>query len=231
MRMNLTEEEVRVLGCLMEKELATPESYPLSINALTSACNQKSNRDPVLSLSEGDVQRTLETLGTKGLARLTATGGRVARYRHSVAEKLRLESPERAVLAELMLRGPQTAAELRSRGERMTPLTDIEGVLTTLQQHGPPLITLLPRQAGRKEQRYAQLFSGMPEMADVDEVPEAADLAEGAEFPVVRRAPLASPQKVERQERLEKISRDVTEIRSEIVELRQMVQELVALFQ
>jgi len=235
--MNLTEIEVRVLGCLMEKELATPESYPLSVNSLVAACNQKSNRDPVLSLSEPEILSTLESLGSKGLARLTATGGRVARYRHSVADKLHLEPPARAVLAELMLRGPQTASELRNRAERMVALPDLDAVLNILKQHGPPLIALLPRQAGHKEQRYAQLFSGMPEVDDVAEPvePEAGDRslrsqsppAEGAE-PRVRSLSVASPGK---GERLDKVAQEVAAIRSEMAQLKEMVQELVELFQ
>ena len=111
----LTETEVRVLGCLIEKELATPEYYPLTLNALTNACNQKSNRDPAMQLEEAEVVRALDALRFKQLALLSAEGGRVPKYRHILAEKLRLSPAELAVLAELLVRGPQTVGELRTR--------------------------------------------------------------------------------------------------------------------
>jgi uncharacterized protein len=178
MRMNLDELELRILGSLMEKELTTPENYPLSLNALLSACNQKSNRNPVMALNEAELTRGLESLGGRGLARLTTTGGRVARYRHSVAEKLGLSGPPRALLAELMLRGPQTAAELRGRADRMAQFADlasVEAALGELQQCGPPLVAKLPRQAGLKEERYAQLLAGIPELPELPELPQEED--------------------------------------------------------
>jgi uncharacterized protein len=221
MRMNLDELEIRVLGSLMEKELATPENYPLSLNALVSACNQKSNRDPVLNLSEGDVTRALEGLSARGLARLTTTGGRVARYRHSVAEKLGLAPAARGVLAELMLRGAQTAAELRGRAERMTELGDIaavESLLNELRQAGPPLVLLLPRQPGRKEQRYAQLFAGIPELPE--EEAEPLEETGGAE---ANRAPSA-------RERLLRLEGEVGALREDVAALRREVEELIDSF-
>ena len=121
MDMILNEHEVRVLGCLIEKELATPEYYPLTLNALTNACNQKSNRDPVLSMAEADVVRALDALRFKQLALLSAEGGRVPKHRHLLAEKLRLTPAELALCCELLLRGPQTLGELRTRAERMHP--------------------------------------------------------------------------------------------------------------
>jgi uncharacterized protein YceH (UPF0502 family) len=219
MRMNLTELEIRILGCLMEKELTTPEYYPLTVNALAAACNQKSNRDPVLNLAEKDLQRGLEALGARGLARLTTTGGRVAKYVHSVGDRLGLAPGARAVLAELMLRGPQTAPELRSRGERMAEVGDlaaVEEILLQLQQHGPPLVVRLPRQPGRKEQRYAQLFAGMPEFTE--EEPEQAEAASTQPRP--RRG----------NERLEHLEQEVGTLRQEIGGLRREVEELLAAF-
>src|SRR6266567_1702310 len=174
MKMNLDAVEIRILGCLIEKEMTTPENYPLSLNALTNACNQKSNRAPLMDLAEADVVRGLDTLGSRGLARLTAAGGRVAKYRHSLDDSLHLAPPLLAVLAELMLRGPQTAGELRNRAERMTPLADIasvEEILGALMAFGPPLVTCLPRQPGHKEQRYAQLFAGEPDVPADEPVP------------------------------------------------------------
>lgn len=218
MRMNLTESEIRILGCLMEKELTTPEYYPLTLNALAAACNQKSNREPVLNLTEGDLQRGLEALGARGLARLTTTGGRAAKYVHSMGDRHGLAAAARAVLAELMLRGPQTAAELRGRSERMAEvggLAAVEEILLQLQQHGPPLVARLPRQPGRKEQRYAQLFAGMPELPE--EEPEQAALP-----PAPRPRPGS--------ERLEHLEQEVGTLRQEIAQLRREVEELLAAF-
>ena len=217
MKMNLEEPEIRVLGCLMEKELTTPEYYPLSLNALVSACNQKSNRDPVLTMTEADVQRHLEALGSRGLARLTTTGGRVAKYCHSVADKLKLAPAARAVLAELMLRGPQTAGELRNRAERMAGLSDlaaVEAILLELQQCGPPLVARLPRQAGRKDQRYAQLFAGLPDLPEVTE-------------PAVEKRVCGQPPE---NPRLLQLEAGVAVLREEIAHLRQEVEELLATF-
>lgn len=219
MKMNLAEVEIRILGCLIEKELTTPENYPLSLNALTSACNQKSNRAPLMELAEADVVRGLDKLGSRGLARLTTTGGRVAKYRHSLGDSLHLPPPALAVLAELMLRGPQTAGELRNRAERMTPLADIaavEEILGVLVEFGPPLVTRLPRQPGHKEQRYAQLFAGEPELP--------------AEAP----APLPGPalQRVMAgNERLDRLDGEVSALRAEIAALRSAIAVLRALFE
>jgi uncharacterized protein YceH (UPF0502 family) len=155
--------EVRILGCLIEKEMTTPEYYPLSLNALTNACNQKSNRSPVLSVDESAVLRGLDGLRQKGLARETQTSGsRVPKYLHELLSRFDLSRPETAVLCELMLRGPQTPGELRSNAERMAPFANlgkIEETLRDLMDHDPPLVTKLPRETGRKESRYAQLFS------------------------------------------------------------------------
>jgi len=217
MKMNLNDLEIRVLGCLMEKELTTPENYPLSLNALVSACNQKSNRDPVLSLAESDVLRALEGLGSRGLARLTTTGGRVAKYCHSAAGKLGLGTEARALLAELMLRGPQTVGELRTRGERMAPFGDlaaVEQLLAQLQQEAPPFVVRLPRQAGRKELRYAQVFAGVPEFT-LEEPPEP-------ERPAERRAPSG--------ERVVRLEAEIGTLRGEIADLRGEVAELLAQF-
>ena len=223
MKMNLSELEIRILGSLMEKELTTPESYPLTLNALAAACNQKSNRDPVMAVTEPDLVRGLEALGARGLARLTTTGGRVPKYCHSVADNLRLDPPARAVLAELMLRGPQTATELRTRGERMAEIGDVaavEDIVLKLQQHGPPLVTRLPRQAGRKEQRYSQLFAGMPELPEEEEP-----------APARSHSPAGAPARVSSNQRLAEVEGGIGTLREEIGELRREVEELIASFQ
>lgn len=219
MKMNLDEVEVRILGSMIEKELTTPENYPLSLNTLTSACNQKSNRDPVMSLTEDEVVRGLDRLGARGLARLTATGGRVARYRHSAADQLELTPPCLAVLAELLLRGPQTVGELRIRAERMAPLPDlaaVEAILAELQRHTPPLVACLPRQPGRKEQRYAHLLAGRPQLP--------AD--EPATSPEPARLRVAA-----QNERIARLDEEVAALRTEVADLRRAIVELMARFE
>ncbi len=218
METSLNETEVRVLGCLMEKELATPEYYPLTLNALTSACNQKSNRDPVMQLEETEVVRALDALRFRQLVLLSAEGGRVPKYRHILAEKFRLSPAELALLCELMVRGPQTAGELRSRAERMhlfAGAAAVEEALEELQARTPPLVVRLPRQPGRKEQRYAHLFAGVPEVAaDEQAPPEAARLRVMAE-----------------NERLAKLEEEIALLRAEVAGLRRLVEEFKAQFE
>jgi len=164
--MVLTEVEGRVLGCLIEKEITTPEYYPLSLNALVNACNQKSNREPHMSLTESDVAQALRGLNQHGLARSASTDSRVSKYEHRLAEVYNFTRPETAILCELLLRGPQTPGELRSRAERMHPFEDLGLVHSTLKHlmdREPPLVALLPRQPGTKEARYAQLLCGKVE--------------------------------------------------------------------
>jgi len=159
--------EIRVLGCLAEKELATPDYYPLSLNALVNACNQKSNRDPLMQLNEEDVAEAIETLRPLGLVILSGDGGRVAKYAHNLDGKFNLVPAELAILAELLLRGAQTPGELRQRASRMhsfTTLAEIEAVINELLDREVPLLTRLPRQPGRKEQRLMQLLAGEPDL-------------------------------------------------------------------
>src|SRR5882724_2957295 len=131
--MTLNEAEVRVLACLIEKESTTPEYYPLSLNALTLACNQKTNRDPVVSYSDDTVSEALDSLGEKRLARPASAASRVEKYEHSIVEVFNLGRRELALLCTLMLRGPQTAGELRDRSSRMRPFSDIEEVESCLE--------------------------------------------------------------------------------------------------
>ena len=166
MDIRLSQVEARVLACLIEKELATPEYYPLTLNALTAACNQKSNRDPVLQLDEKEVVRALDGLRAKKLAwEVTSTVGRVPKYRHGMLpETLPLARHQLAVLCELMLRGPQTAGELRVHAGRLADFTDFPHAQTAIQdleQHaGGALAVKLPRGAGQREERYAHLLCG-----------------------------------------------------------------------
>src|SRR5579862_4820612 len=157
----LNEMECRVLGSLVEKELTTPEYYPLSLNALVNACNQKSNRDPSTNLDEQAVLQALRTLDKKGLAGPADNMvSRVSKYEHRLQEAYNFNRHEIAILCELLLRGPQTPGELRSRADRMHKFEDLGIVQSTLQRlmnREPPLVKILRRQAGTKEARYAHL--------------------------------------------------------------------------
>jgi len=155
-----------VLGCLVEKQITTPEYYPLSLNALLHACNQKSNRDPLMNLDEDAVRMALRSLSEQALARSAGGDNRVAKYEHRLADTFNFTRPETAIVCELLLRGPQTPGELRSRADRMHPFQDLGVVHTTLKhlmERDPPLVALLPRQPGTKEARYSHLLSGNPE--------------------------------------------------------------------
>jgi uncharacterized protein YceH (UPF0502 family) len=160
----LTENEARVLGSLVEKDITTPDYYPMSLNALVNACNQKSNRDPVLSLNEAAVRQAIYSLNEKGLAGTASTAdSRVPKYEHRMQEAFNFTRRETAVLCVLMLRGPQTPGELRGRTERMHPfedLTDVQSTLQKLMTREEPLVKVLPRQPGTKEARYAHLLCG-----------------------------------------------------------------------
>jgi uncharacterized protein YceH (UPF0502 family) len=162
--------EVRVLGALLEKEITTPEYYPLSLNALVNACNQKSNRDPVTNLDEDTVEQALQSLRDKGLLlSASGAGSRVKKYGHRISEKLNLGRRELAILCELMVRGPQTLGELRNRAERMHRFDELEQVEAVIDKM-PELITKLSRRTGEKEGRYAHLLSGAPAVSEEEAV-------------------------------------------------------------
>jgi hypothetical protein len=212
----LDDAEVRILGCLIEKELTTPEYYPLSLNSLTNACNQKSNRSPVVSFDEADVARGLESLQEKGLARKTLTAGsRVTKYLHTILDRFDLSKQEIAILCELMLRGPQTMGELRTHSERMSSfesLEEVEKKLQALMDYDPALVIKLPREAGRKECRHMHLFSGIP----------SRDLSEVSTEP-------AAPQNTV-QDRLSRIEEENSRLRSELEELKRSFAEFKSQF-
>lgn len=154
--------EIRILGSLMEKQLSTPEYYPLTLNALLAACNQKSNREPVMELSEGDVQRALERMQDEKLV-WKVIGGRAVRYDHNLDTAWHLTRREKAVLTLLFLRGPQTAGEMRGRSERLErfdKIEDVEEVLRDMAARSEPLVQELPRRPGQKEQRWAHTVGG-----------------------------------------------------------------------
>ena len=215
----LNEIEVRILGCLIEKELTTPEYYPLTLNALINACNQKSNRDPVMGLEDADVVRGLDSLRFKQLVVVSTDGGRVPKYRHILAERLRRAPEELALLSELLVRGPQTVGELRTRAERMRSFSDlpaVEEVLGELMSREPPLVTRLSRQPGRKEARYAHLFAGEPEVATEENTPPP----EAARLRVMAG-----------DERIARLEEEFATLKSEVAELRGMVTEFKAQFE
>lgn len=195
---------VRILGSLIEKEFTTPDNYPLTLNALVTACNQTSNRDPVLQLDEATVSKGLEDLERRTLVRAVhRSDSRVRRYRHLLSESMHLHEAEIAVMCVLMLRGPQTTGEIRTRTARMFEFTDLARVEITLQalmSLSPPLVALLPRRPGQKEVRYAHLLSGEP----------TVDIAEQSK---VRDDP-AEPSRVEALEH------EVSSLRAELFELR-----------
>lgn len=201
--------ETRVLGCLIEKEMTTPDYYPLTLNSLTSACNQKSNRDPVLDLEETDVVKALDKLRFKGMAlQASGEGSRVPKYRHTLAEKMYFEPEQLAVLCELFVRGPQTLGELRSRCDRMYPFADtsaVETVLDDLNSSESTLVTKLERRPGQKEQRYAHLFSGEPDFQE----PNSEAPPESARLKVAQE-----------DERISKLEQDLAALRSEFDKFR-----------
>ena len=165
----LRPEEVRVLGSLLEKEVTTPEYYPLSLNALVNACNQKSNRDPVVEFDSDTVEQALQLLRDKGLLlAITGAGSRVPKYGHRISEKLNLGRRELAILCELMVRGPQTLGELRTHCERMHAFDDLAEVEAVIERL-PELIVKLSRRPGEKEVRYAHLLSGTPVIPETAE--------------------------------------------------------------
>src|SRR5579863_3654593 len=169
MRLTLTAIEARILGALIEKESTTPEYYPLSLNALTNACNQKSNRDPMMQLEESEIRSALNHLEGQSLVRSIAES-RATKYEHRLQDAFNFYRPEIAIVCELLLRGPQTPGELRTRASRIHPFEDLESVHSALQRlskREPPLVAALPRQPGTKETRYTHL------MGEGDPVAEA----------------------------------------------------------
>jgi uncharacterized protein YceH (UPF0502 family) len=188
MNIEFSPNEARVIGCLLEKEITTPDQYPLSLNALTNACNQKTNRDPVLELSEAVVQQAVDTLMKKYMVsdKSAGYGGRVTKYKHRFCNtefgSLKFSKQELGIICVLLLRGPQTPGELRSRTNRLCEFADAEQVEATLKnlmsREDGPFIARLPRSAGARESRYAHLFSGNIE--SVEEPAAAEETAAGA---------------------------------------------------
>jgi hypothetical protein len=208
----LSAEEVRVLGCLIEKEATTPEQYPLTLNSLTLACNQATNREPVVSYDQDVVTGALNDLREKHLTRvLLPAHGRVTKYRQVLGEAWALTGQELAVLAVMMLRGPQTLNELKTRTERyeadLDDMGGVEGVLERLAARPEPLVVLLGRQPGQREDRYAQLLGGPPDLERLNAAP-------------------AGPHPG-RANRLDQLEEEVRRLRSELDDLRVQLQDLL----
>jgi uncharacterized protein YceH (UPF0502 family) len=224
----LSPEEVRVIGCLLEKESTTPDQYPLSLNALTNACNQKSARDPVTQMSTAEVQRVVDGLVKKYLVSDRAGfGGRVTKYKHRFCNtefgSLQFTPQERGALCVLMLRGPQTPGEIRSRTQRLCEfesVEEVEAALASLASHeGGPFVVRLPREPGKRESRYAHLLSGP--VADS----EPADLP--APPPGERAAtPSAEPSALSESDRVARLEARIDALTEELTALRERVEAL-----
>jgi uncharacterized protein len=222
---HLTAAEARVLGALVEKEVTTPEYYPLSLNALINACNQRSNREPVMDLDEEAVRQALHGLEDDGLAgRARSADGRVTKYEHWLGEAFNFSRAETALICVLLLRGPQTPGELRGRTERLHRFEEIGDVLAALQklmEREPPLVAVLARQPGTKESRYAQLLSG-----DV----ESAAAAQGQVFSSARQENTdpGHSVNVDSDERIARLEAAMRELRQEFSELKKKFEDLFA---
>ncbi|HEX2586145.1 MAG TPA: DUF480 domain-containing protein [Steroidobacteraceae bacterium] len=213
MTIELSAIEARVIGCLIEKAITTPDQYPLSLNALTNACNQKSNRDPVMDLDEQSVQQTLDGLVRKHLVmERSGFGSRVPKYQHTFCNtnfgSLQFNAIETAIICELLLRGPQTPGELRTHGARMAEIAEVGQVETALahleSREDGPYVERLPREPNRREHRYRHLFSGNAEYAETV-VMEAVSISRTASS----------------SDRMEQLERQVAALRKELDELKQ----------
>lgn len=236
MKIELTPIEARVIGCLIEKQLTTPDQYPLSLNALVNACNQKSNRDPLLELQERIVQQTVDDLGRKHFViEKSGFGSRVPKYQHRFCNTeygtLKLDPKELAIVCELLVRGPQTPGELRSRAARMAPFTDVsevEAALTRLsEREDGPFVTRLVREPGRRDSRYAHLFSGPVEGGGAeghpgDARPGRTDAGHGVA--AEPRSTIPTPETafpaMRQEERLERLEAEVGALRAELNDLK-----------
>jgi uncharacterized protein YceH (UPF0502 family) len=214
----LTPREVRVIGCLLEKQRITPEHYPLSLNALTNACNQKSSRDPVLELDEATVQDTVDDLIKKGhVTAKTGYGSRVTKYQHRFCNtefgSLEFSGQELGIVCVLLLRGAQTPGELRTRTERLCSFRDIHEVESTLdqlmQREDGPFVTKLPREPGKRETRFAHLFGGETALREAAAPADVAPAAPGTD-----------------SDRLEQLEQTVSQLRDEIATLKARLDQI-----
>lgn len=218
MLIQLTGLEARVIGVLLEKEKTTPDQYPLTLNSITTACNQKSNREPVMELNEGEVQRTLDDLREKNLLfEVSGTGSRVLKYKHRFCNtefnSLKFSEQQKAIICVLLLRGPQTPGELRTRTNRLAEfanVVEVEQALSSLADHnGEEIVVKLEREPGKRESRYAHLFSGPVDAALVSS--SASDFAPDKNVSVGEA----------QQDRIAKLENEVEELRKELAQIKQ----------
>ena len=213
--LRLTAAQARVLGALIEKEVTTPEYYPLSLNALVNACNQRSNREPIMNLDEDDVRQALNGLEDRQLAgRARSADGRVTKYEHWLGEAFNFSRAETALICVLMLRGPQTPGELRGRTERLHRFDEISDVVAALQkliEREPSLAVMMQRLPGTKESRYAHLLSGPVESIAVAQV---------------QSGPESSAENLAQEERILQLEASVAALREEVSALRQKIDSL-----
>jgi uncharacterized protein YceH (UPF0502 family) len=239
-KIELTPIEARVIGCLIEKQITTPDQYPLSLNALVNACNQKSNRDPVLELEERIVQQTVDDLGRKHfVVEKSGFGSRVPKYQHRFCNTeygtLKLDPQELAIVCELLVRGPQTPGELRSRAARMASFSDVsevEAALTRLsRREDGPFVVQLAREPGRRDSRWAHLFSGPVEGGSAErhpgDAPADAGHAAGGRAAATAgelRSAIATPETafpdMRQEDRLERLEDEVRALRAELNDLK-----------
>jgi uncharacterized protein len=218
MKIELTALEGRVIGCLIEKAITTPDQYPLSLNALVNACNQKSNRDPLMDLSEADVQHTVDALSRKHFVmEKSGFGSRVPKYQHRFCNTefgtLKLDPQELAIVCELLVRGPQTPGELRTRASRMAQIGEasaVDAALARLRDRADgPFVVQLAREPNRRDSRWAHLFSG-----------PVANAASESEIAEVRSLAAVAPPAGRSDDRLAKVEREVQALRAELDELK-----------
>ena len=224
MKIELNALEARIIGCLIEKQITTPDQYPLSLNALVSACNQKSNREPVMVLDESTVQRAVDELSRKHLLLdRSGFGGRVAKYRHCFCNTefgtLKFDPQELAIVCELLLRGPQTPGELRGRASRMAAFADVSEVEAILERLSTreegPYVTRLAREPGRRESRYAHLFGG--QLAEPADNSPLDGPSPAPSTPSAREAPSPS---TGLERRLTQLEQEIQALRAELRDLR-----------
>lgn len=227
----LTAPQARVLGSLVEKEVTTPDYYPLSLNALINACNQRSNREPVMDLDEDAVRQALHGLEDLHLAgRARGSDSRVTKYEHWLGEAFNFSRAETALLCVLLLRGPQTPGELRSRTERMhrfDEISDVTAGLEKLMQREPPLAAILPRQPGSREARYAHLLCGPVESIAIPQPAYGPQTAPGPSAAYASTPASASgPASPEHEARIAQLESTVADLQKEIAALRQKIDDI-----
>jgi uncharacterized protein YceH (UPF0502 family) len=221
MDMELSPVEQRVLGCLIEKEMATPEYYPLTLNALVNACNQKSNRKPVMELDSATVEQTLYELRVehKLAVEVSSSGSRVMKYRHCFSDHWHLSPAKMAIICELLVRGPQTPGDLRSHANRLHPLadsTEVEEILQGLETYdGGPFVLHMPKEPGKRERRWGHLFGGEPQIIE-----EQSELF----------VPTEAPTGPNSRERIEALETEIAELREELSDLKAAFQRFKSSF-